>query len=330
MMRRFLVAFLVVSGFLAWPVVCPAPLVYRPGEGWTYESPGAAKWTRGRAKDQLEVATKALADKKYSLAAKAARRTVKKWPLSDYAPQAQYIVGLCYEAKRVDDKAFREYQKLIEKYPKVENYNNVLYRQYEIANRYLGGQWFKLWGYIPFFPSMEKTGDMYAKVIRNGPFSDVAPHSQLKIGTTREKQSDYMMAVKAYEKAADVYHDKKSFAAEARYRAGSAYFKQAKTAEYDQNSASLAIATFSDFVVLHPNDPRTSQTQKIIAQLRTEMARGAFQVALFYEKKMKWDGALVYYNEVLIKDPESTYAADARKRIEVLKKRKAEMDQPAK
>ena len=48
-------------------------------------------------------------------------------------------------------------KKLLEKYPKVENYDEVLQRQFVIANRYLGGQWFKLWGYVPFFPSMDKT-----------------------------------------------------------------------------------------------------------------------------------------------------------------------------
>jgi hypothetical protein len=38
-------------------------------------------------------------------------------------------------------------------------------RQFIIANRFLAGQWFKLWGYIPFFPSMDKTSEMYAKII---------------------------------------------------------------------------------------------------------------------------------------------------------------------
>ena len=40
---------------LAFPFTCPAPLVYRPGEGWVYESVGGGKWVRTRAKDQLDV-----------------------------------------------------------------------------------------------------------------------------------------------------------------------------------------------------------------------------------------------------------------------------------
>jgi outer membrane protein assembly factor BamD (BamD/ComL family) len=53
--------------------------------------------------------------------------------------------------------------------------------------------------------------------------------------------------------------------------------------------------------------------------LKTEQARGALKTAEFYEKYKRYQGALVYYNEVLVKDPNSTFAAQARERIEFLK-----------
>jgi len=330
MNRNVLLFALVLACLVGWPLTCPAPLVYRPGEGWTYESVGGGKWVRARAKDQYEVAKAAFDSKKYRLATKAARRTVKRWPLSDYAPQAQYVLARCYEGRRMDEKAFNEYQRLIEKYPKAENYDDVLHRQYEIANRFLAGQWFKLWGYIPFFPSMEKTADMYAKLIRNGPYSSVATQAQLKIGTAREKQKDYASAAKAYEKAADVYHDQKDVAAEATYRLGQARYKQATTAEYDQSVASDAITTFNDFILLFPNDPRVAEAQKIIVKLRTEQAQGSFRIAVYYEKKHQLEGALVYYNEVLIKDPDSKYATEAKQRIPILKEKVAAKEAAAK
>jgi outer membrane protein assembly factor BamD (BamD/ComL family) len=43
------------------------------------------------------------------------------------------------------------------------------------------------------------------------------------------------------------------------------------------------------------------------------------EVARFYEKRRMWSGALVYYNEVLIKDPDSFLAAEAKRRIEFLR-----------
>jgi len=321
---------ILLAVLLALPVKTPAPLVYRAGEGWTYEPVGGGKWTRTRAKDQLEVAQQAFDAKNYSQALKAARRTVRVWPFSDYAPDAQYLVGRAHEERKNDEKAFKAYQTLIEKYPKATKYDEVVQRQYVIANRYLAGQWFKLWGYIPFFPSMDKTVGMYEKLIKNGPFSEVAPGAQMSIGTAREKQSDYPLAVKAYETAADRYHDRPQVAADALYKAGQAYLKQAKTAEYDQSVAGQAIATFNDFMTLHPEDARVSETQQHIAALRTEQARGSLSVARFYEKRREWDGALVYYNEVLIRDPQSKYAEEAKRRIEEIKQRAAKKGEPAK
>ncbi len=320
-MNWFVRAALISLCLFALPFRSPAPLIYTPGEGWNYESSGQkGSWQRTRAQDQLEVAQTALDQNDFSLALKAARRVVKVWPLSDYAPQAQYLIGRCYEADRNDEKAFKAYQEVLEKYPKIENHQDILNRQFQIATRFLNGQRFKLWGVIPLLPSMEKTADMYAKVIRNGPYSDVAPQAQMNIGAAREKQSEYDEAVKAYERAADRYNDRKDIASEAVYKAGLANNKQASTAENVQRVAGNAIATFSDFQALFPGDPRGAEAQKLIASLKSEQARGSFQTAKFYEKNKKWDGALIYYNEVLLKDPESPLAATARERIDALKK----------
>ncbi len=88
---RFIRLLLILVCLLAFPFRSPAPLIYRPGEGWSYEPVGGegTKWQRPRAKEQLAVAQAAFDKKDYALAAKAARRVVKVWPLSDYAPQAQ-------------------------------------------------------------------------------------------------------------------------------------------------------------------------------------------------------------------------------------------------
>jgi outer membrane protein assembly factor BamD (BamD/ComL family) len=63
------------------------------------------------------------------------------------------------------------------------------------------------------------------------------------------------------------------------------------------------------------------QAQRAMAVLKAEQVRGNFQIAQFYEHGKKWNGALVYYNEVLQLDPNSPYATPARQRIENLKPR---------
>jgi outer membrane protein assembly factor BamD (BamD/ComL family) len=311
----------------AFPFESSAPLVYRPGEGWVYEQPGGeGRWTRTQASEQLAVAREAFETERYGLAIKAARRTVRTWPLSDYAPEAQHLLGRAYEEQGREERAFKEYQFLLERYPKVENHQEVVKRQFEIANQYLDGKWFRLWGTLPLFRSMERTVRMYETVIKNGPYSDVAPQAQLNIGTAREKQISFFNkidpfreALDAYLTAADRYFDNREIASEALFRAANAYFQQARKADYDQTMAAQAIATFGDFITLYPTDPRVPEARTLISQLRTEQARGSYSTARYYEKRKRWSGALIYYNEVLLNDPNSPYAEPARRKIEQIR-----------
>lgn len=307
--------------WLATLLPAPAPLIYQPGEGWIYEKVGGeGKWTRTRAKDQLDVAKEAFAAKDYSTALKAARRTVKVWPLSDYAPEAQYYIGRTYEARGNYERAFKEYQKVVERYPKLDLFREVLDRQFAIAEQYLAGKSFRLWNLIPYGRSMDKTADMFEKIVANGPYSHIAPQAQLKVGEAREKGKDFPLAVKAYERAADRYSDRPAISAEALFKAGLAHRKQAKRAEYDQGAAGAAIDTLTDFTTLHPNDERVKQANATIAELRAEQARGSFEIARFYEKRQRARAAVIYYNEVLVLDPTSPLAQTARERIEALQK----------
>jgi len=77
--------------------------------------------------------------------------------------------------------------------------------------------------------------------------------------------------------AADRYHDRPKVASDALYRAGLAHKKQAQTADYDQSAAGQAIATFTDFKTLYPDDSRVAQTDRIIADLKGEQARAIFK-----------------------------------------------------
>ena len=322
-MARRLAFWIILAALVALlPFRSPAPLIYVPGEGWYYEPAGeSAKWQRPRAKEQLDVAEEAFTNKDYSITLHAAHRVLRLWPFSDYAPRAEYLVGRCLEIQGKDEAAFSAYQNIIQKYPKSGQYNEILARQYEIANRFLAGEWFRLWNIIPLYPSMDETAKLYDKIVNNGPYSEVAPLAQLHIGAAREKQKDYGAAVKAYNTAADRYHNQPAIAADAMYRAGVSWEKQADTAEYDQSAAAQAIAAYTDFMTFYPDDARVAVAQKAIVALKAERVRGSFQIAQFYEKSRRWAGAVVYYNDVLQLDANSPLAARARKRIEVLKRR---------
>jgi outer membrane protein assembly factor BamD len=322
MSRRLSLFFLLLALTALVPFRSPAPLYYNKGEGWYYEPHGETNhWMRMTAREQLEVARDSYTNGHYNLALHAARRVVRLWPASDYSPEAEYLAARCLEATHRDELAFKTYEVIIQRYPNSEHFTNVLWRQYDIANRFLGGEWTKALGYIPFPASMDETARYFSIIVTNGPYSEVAPHAQMQIGAAREKQKSYDEAVKAYQVAADRYYNHPDIASDALFHEGLAYQKQAATAEYDQGTAGKSIAAYTDFMALYPDDPRVPDAEKAIATLKSEQVLGNFKIAQFYERYKKWAGAVVYYNEVLQLDPNSPYAEPARQRIEELKPR---------
>lgn len=333
-MRRWVSPLLLVAVvFLLWPNSSPAPIIYRPGEGWSYESWSTmGKWRRDRAKAQLEVAKEAEAKKDWRTVHKAAKRVVHEWPLSDYAPEAQQLLAKSYEERGDDERAFREYQNLLRYYPQNVNYEEIQQRQMAIADRFLGGQRFKLWGKIPLYRSWKKSAQMFQEVVNVGPQSEVAPLAQMKAGeawekkadgfqvSERERHKDFGRAVEAYKKAYEEYQSNDAVASEALYKKGNSYQNQTKDAEYDQEVTLEAINAYEDLRAIYPDSPRVGEAEEHITKMKEEQARGMVTIAKYYEKKKKWHGAKIYYNEASDLAPESKYGILAKERLAVVEK----------
>ena len=158
--------------------VRPRRLIYAPGEGWYYEPAGSnAKWTRTRAKDQLEVAEEAFKNQDYSTTLHAAYRVLRVWPLVRLrAPRAISRRPLPRNGAPGRGGVRRLPGSSEEISAQRDNYDEVLWRQYEIANRFYGGQFFRIfWGYLPLYPSMDETAKMYGKIVNNGPLQRSRP-----------------------------------------------------------------------------------------------------------------------------------------------------------
>lgn len=312
-MRKLLLAWIaiaVVLGVFA-PPECPAPLIWRKGEGWSYDRSGAATATNPR--EQLAQGKKFQEKKDYGNAIAAYRRLLKRWPTSLSAPEAQFGLAECQLATEHMFVAFKEYQKLIEKYPGSEHFDQALQRQFEIGNMFFAGDKDKVWG-VKLFPSLDKAVEIYEQVVKNGPYTKVAPQAQMRIGLTREKQKQYLEAVRAYEKLLERY-PKDPVAEAAQFQIGYAYMQEAGRSEYDQNAANQAIGSFGEFGIRYPKSERSALADEYRVSLSEEQARGLFRIGNFYEKRKSYRAAAIYYNEVIAQNPKSDWATVAKYKL---------------
>ncbi len=320
--RRFVFLSCLVAIFcLALPANCPAPLVWRKGEGWAYERGGAQ--SANNPKDQLELGRKFQRKKEYDAAIAAYRRVIVRWPTSFATQDAR--MGLAESLAELGYlyKAFKEYQLLIEKHPNSAYFDTVLQRQFDIGSRFLAGQKHRIWR-LRLFSGFDKAVEVLERVVKNGPYSPVGPAAQFRIGLSFEKQKDYISAVHAYEKLLERY-PKDPLAEQAQFEIGWAYMKEASRSEYDQNNANQAIVAFSDYLLRYPATRMSARAEELRADLRQEQSRGLFQIGKFYEKRHNYKAAAIYYNEVIEQNPKSDWANTAQRKITAFASRRKEV-----
>jgi outer membrane protein assembly factor BamD len=296
-------------------LLCPASLVWRPGEGWVDES-GQAK-AASSSREQLELAKKYEAAKDWDAALSNYRVLVRKWPLSFSAPEAQFKTGWCLEKKGEFWSAFKAYQKGVEKHPASTFFDQSIERILKIGDLHLAGEPQRIWK-IPMGPSMEKTIDIYRVVLKSAPFGRYAPQAQYNIGMANLKMRKYDEAVKTFGSVMDRYPNS-DVADDAQYQVGYCWLQAASTADYDQSAAEKAIEAFNDYVTKYPNSEKVAQAQDYIVMLSGRQTQGAYNIAKFYEKQRDLKAAFIYYNEVVRQDPTSAQAQLAKKKVQELR-----------
>ena len=292
-----------------------ATLVWRPGEGWSDES--GSDVSASSSRDQLEMAHKLEAQGQRDAALKAYKNLLRRWPLSFFAPEAQYRLGKILEDEADFYPAFQAFQKMVTKYPSSEYFEQALNEQYRIANLYLAGEPQRIWK-IPVGPSMDRTIEMYERIIKNAPYGTYAPQCQFNIGLAREKQRKFTDAVDAYQKVLDNYPNS-PVASNAQYQIGYAWMRSSAAGDYDMGAAKKAVDAFQDYLVRYPYSDKAVQAQENIVKLGQKQTQGAFDVAKFYETQHESRAAFIYYNEVVREDPNSAQAQIAKKRIQELR-----------
>jgi outer membrane assembly lipoprotein YfiO len=315
-MNRLLKFLLLLTFLMAlFPQQSPAPLIWRRGEGWTWERGGVP--LGANPKEQLELGRRYEQNKQWDLAVNAYRRLLKKWPASAFAAEAQYRIGVCLENQELYAQAVEAYQKALENYPNTPQFREILERQFKIGNLFLSGARHRVWK-LAIFPGLDKAVDAYQKVIKNAPNADLAPEAQFRIGLVREKQGHWPEAITAYQTLLDKYYDS-AWVDDAMFQLGVAYYKQSRSADYDKDATHKSMDSFNEFMNSFPNDERVARAKEFLTELNTREAEGLYKVAKFYDGKHKERAALIYYSELVRLHRDTEFAQRAIPRLEELK-----------
>lgn len=268
-------------------------------------------------KEQYDWAMSFYEAKDYQRAANEFDKLTKNYEFSEYAGKAQYYVGLSYENMGKYYLAFQAYQKAIDNFPHIDNIDEIIARQFNIANIYEGKATPKVLGTDIMTPT-DRVVEIYRKVVENAPYGKLADTSLFNMGEVLKKAERYDEAVLAFQKILDEYPDSQ-FTERARYEVAYCAYKSSLKPAYDQESTDKAIKAFSEFSQENKDDLLTKEADKTIQRLKDKAAEKSLLTAQFYEKIHKKESAIIYYKDIIDRYPDCSYVNMAKKKIEDLK-----------
>ncbi|MGE5279925.1 MAG: outer membrane protein assembly factor BamD [Deltaproteobacteria bacterium] len=286
---------------------------------WTPES---KKWTNPKfapkesPQEQLAFAQSYYKAEDYESAMREFKKLLKYYPDAVEAPEAQFHVGLCLEEMGKYYEAYQAFQKVIAKYPFSARTQDILEREYIVAQ--------KLLDYRTSFVGIDMTGEnaaveVFRQIIENAPYGKYAAASQYKIGLVNKAKGFFEDATKEFQKVVDNYPESE-WAEPAKFQIALCADRSSLDAAYDQTLTEEAKEKFREFITKHPDAELSQQATERIGALRDKEAESQYLVGQFYEKQRAFKSARIYYNHVIQAYPKSPWAVKALERIQTLER----------
>lgn len=246
------------------------------------------------------------------------KRFLKLFPASPLASKAQFRVAEIYEAMGNPGRAFNAYQTLVTQYPDTAEFDTALAQQVLIANKYLTGRQMNLLG-ISLMPGAERAQTMYESILANAPFSKHAPVTQFNLGLAFEKQGRNQEAQKAFQTVLDRYPNS-SVADDALYQIAYIHMRTGLSGRsQDLSALVLAKETFEDFLLQFPKSEKAAQARDNLKEIGAREAGDIMAIAQYYDWSKNYRAAVIYYNDVIRRQPGTPDAETARNRVQVLR-----------
>jgi len=144
--------------------------------------------------------------------------------------------------------------------------------------------------------------ETFQSIIDNYPYSDLAVQAELKIADAYFRNGKYDEALSYYRDFADL-HPQHEMVPAAILRSALCRKNQMHAANRDQTATHDALLHLDHLLATYPHSAEAQEAEIMWRDLRTQLARNATQVAVFYMKREEYESAAERYRSVLNEFP---------------------------
>lgn len=271
----------------------------------------------GTAEGDLFVIQTLIKDRDYSAALKGVRQFEKRftrdhplWPAAMIA-RAEALVG-----DRDYDKAHKVLQEFLNRYAGIELTGDALRLEVVIAETYLTGVKRKFLG-LRILSGEDAAFEILDDVSVGYPNEPIAP---LAIRTKADylfRTGEHALAELEYARLVREYPNHR-YHQPALKRSAEAALASFRGIEYDEAALVEAGERFSDYRTRYPSAADREGVGLVQQNIRAYRAEKEFAIAGYYERTRHLSSAIYYYESAVRSWPDTTGAAKARRRLELL------------
>ena len=241
------------------------------------------------------------------------KKILKKYPRASNLGRVEAQIGIAYEKRGKFKKAFEAYEVIFKKYPDYENLDDIIEREFAMAEKYASGEMKSIFG-LDFAESDKTALEIYDRVVKNFPFgkhSEISVLHSLHILIRTEKYKDAETKIGAFKKA----YENSPLMDEVCYLEGYQYYVQIKRAEYDQKNTLAAMERLESYLKAYPEGAFKSKAVAMLNELKDITCEQKYKTAEFYLKQNNRPAAEKYLKSIVENYPDTSWAKLATQRL---------------
>jgi outer membrane protein assembly factor BamD (BamD/ComL family) len=242
----------------------------------------------------------------------------EQFPTSPFAQEAPYLMGEAYyklDQLEFANECLTEY---LSRVTSPKHFEEAIEYKFSIAEQFAHGAKKRLFGSTKmpaWVPAQEDAIPIYDEVIAAVPHSELGIKALLGKARVQAECEDYKPAVETLDLLIRRF-PRHELAAEAFLEKEKVYLAQCRALDLDPDILDMAEVSLRKFRLAFPREPRLEEATKLYADMQEIFAQNLLETGRFFEKTKKLEAALIYYNKVVRKYPNTEAAVLSREKLD--------------
>jgi len=150
--------------------------------------------------------------------------------------------------------------------------------------------------------------EMYKAFLSRYPGHDRSDYAQFMLAESYYNNREYPLAAVEYQILQNNY-GYSEYIDDALFKRGLCYYHESPKYQRDQQKAREALSMFNQFMQTYPGSALIPEVEKYVAIIHEKLAKKSFETGYFYFRRKKWTAALIYFDKVIEDYPDNEYWA---------------------